>query len=110
MGIFNRGNNKRAEGKSVALSINNSEHELVQERKKRSGLLLSIALVLPALLLLYHYLPAIVDYLVYDLFTLSPESRLAEAINFFLYDTVKILILLFLISTLMGIVNAFFPV
>ena len=32
------------------------------------------------------------------------------AVNFFFYDTIKILILLFFISVLMGIVNAYFPI
>jgi uncharacterized membrane protein YraQ (UPF0718 family) len=72
--------------------------------------LASVAVVLPALLLLYHFLPVFVDYITFDLFVLNSDSHLGTAINFFLYDTVKILILLFLISTLMGVVNAYFPV
>lgn len=80
------------------------------EKKSRIVLLASIAVVLPAILLVYHHLPAIVDYLTYELFPLRPDSHLGEALNFFIYDTLKILILLFLISSLMGIVNAYFPV
>ncbi|MCY1722984.1 permease [Prolixibacteraceae bacterium Z1-6] len=81
-----------------------------QERKKRAGLLASVIVVLPSLLLLYHYLSGLVDYLTFNLFMLQPESHLGQAINFFIYDTIKILILLFLISSLMGVVNAYFPV
>ena len=38
------------------------------------------------------------------------ETALGSAVNFFVYDSIKILLLLFLISALMGIVNAYFPV
>ena len=50
------------------------------------------------------------DWLVYDFFGLDASSHIGEAINFFFYDTIKILILLFLISAIMGIVNAYFPI
>lgn len=50
------------------------------------------------------------DWLVYGVFRLEPASHLGSAVNFFVYDTLKILLLLFLISVVMGIVNAYFPV
>lgn len=50
------------------------------------------------------------DWLVYDLFGLSADTSLGTTVNFFFYDTLKILILLFFISILMGIVNAYFPI
>ena len=50
------------------------------------------------------------DWLVYSLFRLDPASHLGSAVNFFFYDTIKILILLFFISILMGIINAYFPI
>lgn len=50
------------------------------------------------------------DWLVYGVFGLDSSSHLGSAVNFFFYDTSKILILLFLISALMGIVNAYFPI
>ena len=50
------------------------------------------------------------DWLVYDIFGLSADTSLGIAVNFFFYDTVKILILLFFISVLMGIINAYFPI
>ena len=49
-------------------------------------------------------------WLVYGLFGLDPESRLGSSVHFFFYDTTKILLLLFLISILMGIINAYFPI
>ena len=50
------------------------------------------------------------DFLIYDLFGIDATTRLGEALNFFVYDSLKIVLLLFLISTVMGVVNAYFPV
>jgi len=50
------------------------------------------------------------DWLVYGIFGLEQASKLGSALNFFIYDTLKITLLLFLISALMGVVNAYFPV
>lgn len=50
------------------------------------------------------------DWLIFGIFGLDAESHLGVALNFFVYDTTKILILLFLISGLMGIVNAYLPI
>ncbi len=50
------------------------------------------------------------DWLVYDIFGIEATSHLGAAVNFFFYDTIKILLLLFVISALMGIINAYFPI
>lgn len=50
------------------------------------------------------------DWLVYGIMGLDSASPLGTAVNFFFYDTIKILILLFFISALMGIFNAYFPI
>lgn len=50
------------------------------------------------------------DWLIYVIFGIDPETRLGEALDFFVYDTIKIVLLLFLISMVMGVVNAYFPV
>lgn len=50
------------------------------------------------------------DWLTYELLEFAPDTRLGESVDFFLYDTMKILLLLFVISCLMGVVNAWFPV
>lgn len=50
------------------------------------------------------------DWLVYDIFGLSPATAWGTAVNFFFYDSIKIIILLFFISILMGIINAYFPI
>lgn len=50
------------------------------------------------------------DWLTYGVLGLSARSALGAAAHFFVYDTVKILLLLFLISMVMGVVNAYFPI
>ena len=50
------------------------------------------------------------DWLVYGLMGLDSTSHLGVAVNFFFYDSIKILLLLFAISVLMGIINAYFPI
>lgn len=50
------------------------------------------------------------DWLVYDIFGIDAASHLGMAVNFFFYDTIKILILLFFISAIMGVVNAYLPI
>lgn len=50
------------------------------------------------------------DWLTFSLIGLTPESPLGAALNFVLYDSMKIVLLLLLISILMGIINAYFPI
>lgn len=91
-------------------TIGASEEQKSNQNKKRINLLVAIAIVLPSLIALYTFLPDLVDYFTFNLMNLNPETHLGEAVNFFFYDTIKILILLFLISSLMGLINAYFPV
>jgi len=76
----------------------------------RKKTIIGIALILPVLLLLYYYLQPLVDLLTYTAFGLNAGTHIGASVNFFIYDTIKILILLFIISSLMGVVNAYFPV
>lgn len=50
-----------------------------------------------------------VDYLVYDLIGLSPKSQVGSAINFFIYDTVKIMFMLTLIIFVIAVIRSYFP-
>ena len=50
------------------------------------------------------------DWLVYGVFGMSVETHAGNAVDFFVYDSVKILLLLFSISLIMGVVNAYFPI
>lgn len=50
------------------------------------------------------------DWLIYTVLGLDATTRLSEVLDFFVYDSLKIILLLFSISILMGIVNAYFPI
>ncbi|MEG2365907.1 MAG: permease [Alistipes sp.] len=50
------------------------------------------------------------NWLIYDIFGLNGETHLGSALNFFVYDSLKIILLLFVISVLMGVINAYFPI
>lgn len=49
------------------------------------------------------------DWLTYSLLTLSTETIAGEAINFFIYDTIKIFILLAVIIFVISIIRSFLP-
>lgn len=59
---------------------------------------------------MFDWLQYLADWLIYSIFKIGAETKLGTALNFFVYDTLKILILLFFIVFLMGIVNAYFPI
>ncbi len=59
---------------------------------------------------MFDWTQNLADWLIYKVFHLAQGSKLGDALNFFVYDTLKILILLFLITSVMGIVNSYFPV
>lgn len=59
---------------------------------------------------MFDWVQHFADWLIYSVFGIGAETHLGTALNFFVYDTLKILILLFLIVFLMGIINAYFPV
>lgn len=59
---------------------------------------------------MFDWIQYIADWLIYTVFNIGAETHLGTALNFFVYDSLKILILLFLIVFLMGIINAYFPI
>lgn len=59
---------------------------------------------------MFDWLQNIADWFVFGVLKMTPESHLAEAIHFFIYDSIKILLLLFVVIFFMGIVNSYFPV
>lgn len=59
---------------------------------------------------MFDWIQHFADWLIYSVFGIGAETHLGTALNFFVYDTLKILILLFLIVFLMGIINAYFPI
>jgi len=59
---------------------------------------------------MFDWLQQLTDWLIFSVLQLSRGSRVGGALNFFVYDTIKILILLFLITLVMGVINSYFPV
>lgn len=59
---------------------------------------------------MFDWIQHFADWLIYSVFNVGTETHLGSALNFFVYDTLKILILLFVIVFLMGIVNSYFPI
>jgi uncharacterized membrane protein YraQ (UPF0718 family) len=59
---------------------------------------------------MFDWLQNLADWFVFEVLKMATDSYLAQALNFFLYDSIKILLLLFTIIFLMGIVNSYFPV
>jgi uncharacterized membrane protein YraQ (UPF0718 family) len=59
---------------------------------------------------MFDWLQHIVDWLIYSVFSLTHGSKIGDALNFFVFDTIKIFILLGFITILMGIINSYFPI
>jgi uncharacterized membrane protein YraQ (UPF0718 family) len=52
---------------------------------------------------------AFADWLTYNIFQLTTGTHLADAVNFFIYDTIKILLMLIVIIFAVSIIRSFFP-
>lgn len=59
---------------------------------------------------MFDWLQKFANWLVYDIFQLKLNSHIAEVLNFFIYDTLKIFILIVIVIFFMGIVNSYFPI
>lgn len=59
---------------------------------------------------MFDWIQNFADWLVYGQIGLEKGEHLAEALNFFFYDSIKILLLLFIVIFFMGIINSYFPV
>jgi len=49
------------------------------------------------------------DWLTYSIFNITPQTLLAEAVDFFIYDTIKIFLLLAVIIFFVSIIRSFLP-
>jgi uncharacterized membrane protein YraQ (UPF0718 family) len=50
------------------------------------------------------------DLITYNLLSLDKTTHLANALNFFIYDSIKIVLLLLVITQIMSFINVIFPV
>lgn len=59
---------------------------------------------------MFDWLQHITDWLIYTVFGITHGSKAGDALNFFIFDTIKIFILLGMVTFLMGIINSYFPI
>jgi uncharacterized membrane protein YraQ (UPF0718 family) len=59
---------------------------------------------------MFDWITAIADYTIYHLLNLSEGTSLSESLHFFVYDSIKILFLLFIVTLIMGTINSYLPV
>lgn len=59
---------------------------------------------------MFDWIQKFADWVVYDSFGMLTGNHLSEALNFFIYDSIKIVLLLVVIISFMGIVNSYFPI
>lgn len=58
---------------------------------------------------MFEWLQHFADWLIFDTFGVGVQTHLGASLNFFVYETLKVLLLLCIIIFLMGIVNSYFP-
>lgn len=58
---------------------------------------------------IFYPIQLFADWLTYSIFQIIPETLLASAVNFFIFDTIKILLLLFVIIFAVSIIRSFLP-
>jgi len=59
---------------------------------------------------MFDWIQDFADWLIYQVLSLEATTHFAKALHFFVYDSIKILLLLFIVIFFMGIVNSYFPV
>lgn len=58
---------------------------------------------------IFYPVQVLADWLTYNIFSIAPKTLLSGAINFFIYDTIKIFILLSVIVFAVSIIRSYFP-
>ena len=58
---------------------------------------------------IFSPLQSLADWLTYSVLALQPGSRLADSVDFFIYDSLKILLLLLVINYLMAVIRYYLP-
>lgn len=59
---------------------------------------------------MFDWIQYFANWVTFNVLHLAKGQHLAEALNFFIYDSIKIMLLLFVIIFFMGIVNSYFPI
>ncbi|MDR3559681.1 MAG: permease [Candidatus Pacebacteria bacterium] len=58
---------------------------------------------------IFYPIQIFADWLTYSVFNIIPKTLLASAVNFFIFDTIKILILLFVIIFAVSLIRSYLP-
>jgi hypothetical protein len=88
-------------------NIKNSSETVQEENPRRTRLFAGLALLVIAWFMLYRQLADFSRFLSYDVIGLQRESHLGSAVEFFLYDTPKVLMLLTLVVFAVGVLRSF---
>lgn len=59
---------------------------------------------------MFYWVQLFADWLIYKVFGIASHSKLGDALNFFVYDAIKIFILLAGVTFFMGMINSYFPI
>ena len=95
-------------GCGVAQATDETRHGAIVRRNPASRYVVRLGIALIAWWLLYDRLLAIAQWATYGLLGLEQGSHLAGAVEFFLYDTPKVLMLLTLVVFGVGVIRSFF--
>lgn len=97
------------ESKACPCNLSGFPQKTEEINKKISPRQIVLGLIgLVAWVLLYRQLEPFSHFFAYGLLHLEPGSHLGEAVQFFVYDTPKVMLLLTLIVFLVGIIRSFF--
>ena len=83
----------------------------MEGRKNKSAFMLNMLMGATGVVvwwLVYRQLPGVSKWLTYNLLQISQGSHLGASIEFFLYDTPKVMMLLFLVVFGVGVIRSFF--
>lgn len=87
------------------MSANTTHHFPKIDTNRRAFIFVGLLAIV--WVILYNNLQPIADWITYTLLNLSPEEKLGEALNFFIYDTPKLLLLLSGMIFLITLVQTF---
>ncbi|MFA6060689.1 MAG: permease [Taibaiella sp.] len=59
---------------------------------------------------MFDWVQSFADWLIFSVLGIANPSKLGDVLNFFVFDTIKIFILLAGVTFLMGIINSYFPI
>jgi uncharacterized protein len=77
-------------------------------RRLRPGAVLLLAVTAAAWWVLYRNLESLAKWLTYSVFSMSASSRMSSAVEFFIYEAPKVLMLLIVVVFAVGVVRSFF--